>query len=276
LPGDRRWWIPLALIPVAVLLLQLPISLFMWNALPKLRFLQFPWRWLVVLEAPMGIFVANAVWVRTRTWRLLVIVASSFLFIGSAGFAGYAFYQNCAPEDSVVGMLAALRAGKGSEGTDEYAPRGADNSLVPTDLPAACLVANPAIALGAGDPDLTPQWTPEQGSCLATFPFDPPTGRDGVQHKRLHAFATNAGYLILRLRDYPAWSVRVNGTPAPSRPAREDGLMAISVLPGSAVVSVDWTTTPDVLKGRQISLVAALLVTALGLLVRKRAQPKLK
>ena len=58
----RSWWIPLALIPVAVLLLQLPISLPLWNLLPKLRFLQFPWRWLVVLEAPLGIFFAAAIW----------------------------------------------------------------------------------------------------------------------------------------------------------------------------------------------------------------------
>ena len=62
LPGRRAWWISLALIPVAVLLLQFPLSLPVWNTLPKLRFLQFPWRWLVVLEAPMGIFFASAVW----------------------------------------------------------------------------------------------------------------------------------------------------------------------------------------------------------------------
>jgi hypothetical protein len=53
LPTDARRWIPLALIPVAVLLLQLPFTLPLWNLLPKLRFLQFPWRWLVVVEAPM-------------------------------------------------------------------------------------------------------------------------------------------------------------------------------------------------------------------------------
>ncbi len=57
LPAKLCWWFPLALIPLAVLFLQLPISLPVWNLLPKLRFLQFPWRWLVVLEAPMAIFL---------------------------------------------------------------------------------------------------------------------------------------------------------------------------------------------------------------------------
>ena len=74
LPGQRSWWIPLALIPVFVLLLQLPVSLPIWNALPKLRFLQFPWRWLVVTEAPLGIFIAAAIWPTRRWLRVVVIV----------------------------------------------------------------------------------------------------------------------------------------------------------------------------------------------------------
>ena len=49
-PGnDRRWWIPLGLIPAIVLFLLLPVSLPVWNLLPKLRFFQFPWRWLLVV-----------------------------------------------------------------------------------------------------------------------------------------------------------------------------------------------------------------------------------
>ncbi len=63
LSSRGRWWFPIALVPVVVLLLLLPVSLPLWNALPKLRFLQFPWRWLVALEAPAGIFFASAVWV---------------------------------------------------------------------------------------------------------------------------------------------------------------------------------------------------------------------
>ncbi len=276
LPGGRNWWIPLAMVPVAVLLLQLPVSLFVWNTLPKLRFLQFPWRWLVALEAPMGVFVAKALWVRAPWGRILVLAASCFVFVGSAGFAALAFYQNCAPEDSVLGVAGAVRAGRGYEGTDEYAPPGADDSLLATDLPAACLVSNPSTTLGAGDPDLTPQWAPEQGSCLATFPFDSASGRSDVQQKRVHANASQPGFLILRLREYPAWSVHVNGAAASNRTVRPDGLMAIPVPAGPDTVSVDWTTTPDVRVGRWISLLAALLVTTLGLLVRRRAQPKLE
>ncbi len=276
LPGGRRWWIPLALIPVVVLLLQLPFSLFVWNLLPKLRFLQFPWRWLLVVEAPMAIVVAGAVWTDRRWWRMVVLAACGFVFVGSAGFAAIAFHQNCAPEDSALAMAGAFRAGRGSEGTDEYAPPTADNSIVATNLPAACLVSNPTIQLGAGDSDVTPEWLPEQGSCLATYAFDPASGRNEVQHRSVHLVAPQAGFLVLRLREYPAWLVSVNGKVVSTRPVRDDGLMAIPVPPGPVTVSADWTTTPDVRAGRWISLVALLSVIVLELLSRRRAHPKLK
>jgi hypothetical protein len=276
LPGGRSWWVPLLLITIAIIFLQLPLSLPIWNLLPKLRFLQFPWRWLLVLEAPMAIFVTGAVWMQIRWRRSLVVVASCLVFLGSAGFAGVAFHQTCAPEDSVLGMFGAFRNGTGFEGTDEYAPPSADDSLVATDLPAACLVSNSSVPLGAGDPDLTPQWTPEQESCQATFRFDPVPGMGDVEHKRVHANASHAGFLILRLREYPAWSVHINGNPASQRPVRDDGLMAVPVPAGPVSVTADWTTTPDLQIGRWISVVAALLITALGLLVRRSPQPKLK
>jgi hypothetical protein len=276
LPGPRGYWLPLALIPAAVLLLQLPISLPIWNVLPKLPFLQFPWRWLLVLEAPMAIFVVNAVWSITRWVRLLLVAACSLVFLGSAGFAALAFHQNCAPEDSVLAVVGAVHAGRGYEGTDEYAPPGADDALVALDLPAACLVADPLTPLGGGDPDLSPQWAPEQGSCLATFPSEPVQDLDDVRHKRFRATASRPGFLVLRLREYPAWLVRVNGNPVAKRPVRDDGLMAVPVPAGSVVVTVDWTTTPDVRLGRWISLLALLLVTALGVALRRRPHPKLK
>lgn len=276
LPGSKGYWLPLALIPVAVLLLQLPISLPLWNLLPKLRFLQFPWRWLLVVEAPMAIFVANALWAGRRWVRSVVIAACCFVFLGSAGFAALAFHQNCAAEDSIIAVVGAVRAGRGYEGTDEYAPPGADDSLVAMDLPAACLVTNPNLVLGGGDPDLTPQWTPDQQSCLATFPFANAAGQNRVRHESVRGVASRPGFLVLRLREFPAWMVRVNGNPVSSRPVRDDGLMAVPVPAGSFAVTADWTTTSDVRLGRWISLLVLFLVTGLAVWLRRRVHPTLK
>ena len=90
-------------------------SLPLWNLLPKLRFLQFPWRWLVVVEAPMGIFFAAAIWTAKRWWRVVahrrVLLHRSFrdrLFVRCSSSI-----QDCDEEDSVTGMLAAYRSGQG-------------------------------------------------------------------------------------------------------------------------------------------------------------------
>ncbi len=276
LPGRRFWWIPLALIPVVVFILQTPITLPVWNALPKLQFLQFPWRWLVVQEAPMAIFATTAVWVSSGWRRIVVLGAVGTFFVGSAAFAGRAFFQACDSEDAIWPMVMTYRAGTGFEGTDEYAPTTADNSLMATDLPPACLLSDPQGVLGVGDPDLTPQWSPDQGSCEATFPFQAIPGSDEVRHRSVLAKTPRAGFLVLRLREYPAWTVRVNGAEVERRPIRRDGLIVVPVPEGRVKVTVDWTTTRDVIAGRWVSAIALAIVTAVSLLMRKRAQPRLK
>jgi hypothetical protein len=268
MPGERRVWLPLALIPPAILLLQLPVSLPVWNLLPKLRFLQFPWRWLVALEAPLGIFLAAAVWVKAGWRRAAVIGVSAAAFAAAAWFAGTRFQQVCDDEDAIAGMTQAYARGQGSIGTDEYAPQGADNTLVAEALPAACLVSDAETALGEGDADdPQPVWKAEQQSC-DRFPA---IATGGEEHRRIRGMASHAGYLVLRLRRYPAWSVQVNGEPVADQGNRDDGLMAIPVQAGYVDVTMDWTTTPDVKAGRWISMVALLAAAGVGFVeFRKR------
>jgi hypothetical protein len=271
LPANRRWWIPLALIPIAVLILQLPISLPLWNFLPKLRFLQFPWRWLVVLEAPMAVFFAAAVWPRTASprWvRIAVSTACAALFLASTAIASIYFFQPCDDEDAVAPMVKVYGSGAGFEGVYEYAPIGADNGVVATGLPDACLVTNPQVTLGVVDtPDANPDWWVEQKSCDGTY-FGDPRAQANPEHLRISGTMPHAGFLILRLRTYPAWRITVNGRQASSL-GREDGLTVIPVGQGQADVFADWTTTNDVIAGRWISVLALVLITGLCVLERR-------
>jgi hypothetical protein len=277
LPGGRRWWMPLALIPAAVLFLQFPVSHWLWNLLPELRFLQFPWRWLLVLEAPMAIFLAVAIWPRDATrcwWRVVVGIVCGAAFLAMTFYAARNFYQSCDDEDSVPGMLSAYGAGQGFIGTYEYEPIGADNSLVATGLPDACLVSDAAMVLGVSlanpDSDETELvWQAAQGSCGTTLSWS----SDGPEHKRLHAIVPGPGYLVLRLRSYPAWRVRVNGRAVGRLPQREDGLMAVPVAQGVVDLAVDWTTTPDVIASRWLTLLFALLLAGLRFIGRKLEKP---
>jgi hypothetical protein len=272
LPGERRWWVPLALIPVAILLLQFPFSQPLWNLLPELRFLQFPWRWLVVLEAPMAVFVTAAVWPRASAhrWRRIAVAsACAAVFIAMTAYAASSLFQSCDEEDAVPGMLAVYGSGSGFIGTNEYEPIGADNAHVATGLPAACLVSDPAIVLGkpTDAPDTPPAWDATQGSCEATYAAAPSTA---PEHLRIAATTAHAGYLILRLRSYPAWQVKVNGKAAASLPLRADGLIAVPVSQGPADIAVDWTATPDTILARWLGGLSALVLLTLCFVRRRR------
>jgi len=274
---QRHWWIPLALIPIAVLFLQLPFSLPIWNILPKMRFLQFPWRWLVVLEAPLGIFFAAAIWPTRRWLRVAVVAGSSAIFVSTTVVTTLLFHQPCDAEDKVSGMLGVFRSGQGFQGTDEYAPPGADNSLMATGLPDACLTTNPSLVLASSDDGNTPAWNPATGHCDATYSWLRGKSQFSPEHIRLAADMPHAGYLILRLRNYAAWRVDINGKTVAlderpiygPLPHRDDGLMAVPVPQGSVRLNVDWTTTADVVMGRLISLMSLGYFTVLFLIERK-------
>jgi hypothetical protein len=278
LKAERSWWIPLALIPLAVLFLQLPISLPVWNLLPKLRFLQFPWRWLLALEAPMAIFFASAVWpaASARRWsRAAVASVCAVVFLAVTAAAGLVFFQPCDEEDAVAGMLAQYRSGMGVAGTDEYEPPGADDSLLATGLPGACLVSDPSTVLGegSGEPDAAPVWDAAQGSCEEALAASPVRVKSHAEHFEIVANASQAGYLILRLRSYPAWRVEVNDRPTADLPQRGDGLIAVPVRKGPVDLTVDWTATPDAVAGRWVSGQALLLLAAVWLLERRLQRP---
>jgi hypothetical protein len=271
----RRWWIPLALIPAIVLFLQFPISLAVWNLLPKLRFLQYPWRWTLLLESPVAIFAAAAIWPTSgaRRWmQLTVALLCAAGFISATAFEAKTFLRACNEGDTVADLLAMYRAGGGLEGTDEYEPPDTDHWKIATGLPDACLTAESDTALGiAKTDDAIPDWRPEQGSCEATAK----ARFRGPEHLRISMVASRSGFLILRLLSFPAWRITVNGNPADPQPQRDDGLIAVPVSQGAVHVAVDWVTTRDVIAGRCVSGLALLLLIALGFIERKSTRPRL-
>jgi hypothetical protein len=260
---EGRWWIPLALIPPVVLILLLPVSLPVWNLLPKLRLLQFPWRWLLVVEAPMGIFFASAVWPaksRTRWLRPAIACLCGALLLASIVFAARNFFRDGVESNDLANILAKYKSGSGFAGTDEYGPEYADNSMVATGLPDACLTDSPNTELG-----IAPT---AQGSCIATAT----ASRREPEHLRIATDAPRTGFLILRLRSYPAWQIRMNGQLAANLPERVDGLVAIPVSQGPVEITADWTTTPDMIAGRSVSLMALALLASLALYERRLAR----
>lgn len=275
LPGPRRWWLPLAAIPVVVLFLQFPVSQPLWNLLPEMRFMQFPWRWLVALEAPMGIFFAAALWPAHRRRRPAVVPLCAALFVLQAVWAGRFWFQPCFEEDTVPALLSRFRTGQVLDDSDLFAPPDSDDSLLAEGLPGACLVSDPRIELGKPAADGSLAWSPAQGTCEATYSDAAPRGAAPAEHLLIRARLDRPGYLVLRLRSYPAWRVRVNGETVAHLPERDDGLIAVPVPQGPVDLTVDWITTPDIVAGRCLSLLALLLFTALYALERRLTRSRL-
>ncbi len=278
--ASRRWWIPLAAIPIVVLFLLFPISRPVWHLLPEMPFLQFPWRWLEAVEAPMAIFFVAAVWPSRRDARRgrgIVLAACAALFLAATVFAGTGFFQVCYPEDTVPSVLADYGAGAGFEGMSEYGPPGSDESLIVTGLPDACLVSDRWAVLGKpdpDDPDSNPVWSLGQGTCQATFAWDG-GAQVNPEHRTLLATMPQSGILVLRLLNFPAWHVRVNGRLDSTWPHRADGLIAIPVPQGPVEIAVDWTTGYGDLAGRLLSALSAFFLAVLWRCERPRDRSRL-
>jgi hypothetical protein len=280
-PIALRWWIPIAVIPCAVLFLQFPISLPVWNLFPTLRFLQYPWRWVLAVEAPMAIFVAAAVWPgksdgrRASSHRMLrgaVAILCALAFLATTFFSARTFLRECSEGDTMQDLLDLYHGGGGIEGTDEYEPPGSDHWKIATGLPDACFSRNSDTVLGVVAADgAIPAWFPEQGSCEATANAQ----LRRPEHIRIATRTAQSGFLILRLLSYPAWRITANGKPVQQADPRDDGLIAVPVPQGAVELAVDWTTTPDVVAGRTVSFLAFFLLIGIGLLERKNSASRL-
>jgi hypothetical protein len=270
---SRLWWVPLAAIPLVVFFFLFPNSRPLWLLLPEMPFLQYPWRWLEAVEAPMAIFAVTAIWPSCRRARVTVLVVCSAVFLASTLYAAKDYFQVCYPEDTVASVVSDYQAGAGSVGMYEYEPPGGDDSSIATGLPDACLVSDLSLVLGKpdpDDPDANPIWSPDQGSCHATF-----ATLHGLQtnpeHREIRATTAHAGYLVLRLVSYPAWHIRVNGQSLTALPKRGDGLIVVPVPQGPVDLTVDWSTSPDVVVGRWVSAFSLLLLIALWWVELRRA-----
>jgi hypothetical protein len=302
-PGERRWWLPLALIPPAILFLLLPISRPVWNLLPELRLLQFPWRWLLILEAPMSICFAAAVWSSRKSLRIPLMTACAAIFVAISLAAPHWWFVEGGTRISSIEE--SWKQDIGVPGKPEYAPPGIRDSqpdiLVDEQgnplldslgdvqekalahaglqfVPAACLLDGLPHPAGQETTAFAPAWRGQPASCnssgwrelvLMSSLSHAQASRHKPEERWIDGVAPHAGYLILRLRYYPAWRVRVNGILVRTVAERERGLMAVPVPRGNVQVTVDWMTTRDVVTGRWISFLSLILVAGLFVCERK-------
>jgi hypothetical protein len=224
--GRREAWKALALWAVVCSLLMLPISLFLWSLLPKLEFMQFPWRWLLCLSLIFTLFLT----VGFRRWwpRSVAYLLSILVIIMAWRYVQAPWWDTAADlremQDNVV-------TGTGYEGTDEYTPIGAEPSAIDKDA-RKVTVAGPAHA------------------AINVLHWD-------AESKIFTVQMSAPDQVALRLFRYPAWHVEVNGQAVETSLRQSTGQMLVPVSAGMNRVEIRFMRSWDRTAGAWISLVTA-------------------
>src|SRR6202043_2697893 len=128
-PFTKSFWSALVAVSLMATFLMTRISNILWLMLPKLRFVQFPWRWMSILAIPFACFISAAILrKRMRGYTAAAMIAAVFAVL--AYTATYMVRHTWWDSEDVPVLLEALQNDQGFEGVDEYDPQGNDHSLL--------------------------------------------------------------------------------------------------------------------------------------------------
>jgi hypothetical protein len=242
----KLWW-SLVILAAMSLLLMLPITRLAYRLMPDLRFVQFPWRWLLVIGVAYATFVVTAVpgfRGKSRVYALL--------FAGLIAGCNLALQAPCDPEDTPFMISNLYHTGYGYMGTDEYVPAGGDNYEIKPDFPAFHLRGEDGSVLPTGPHGTVLQWS--------------------TYRKQLVVESPQPAQLVLRLMNYPAWRVAVNGRQVLAQSDDPTGRMVILLPAGHSEVDVRFVRTPDRWLGDGISVAALIFLGGFWYVGRRKIQ----
>lgn len=238
-----------------LLLLMLPLSQPIWEAIPFLPFFQFPWRLLGAAAAMLAILagagagallemVVPRMGQRAAAWTTAALVAVPILF-------GLPLSQP--PPWPDFGEVNTLRmslienSGRwlGTTSTADYVP--ATVEMLPQRR--SSMVDNFALGL---PPDRVNREALPDGVSVET---------ETVRPLLTRYYVTTPKQFRLRLYqfDFPGWQVRVDGRPATTELAKPEGLIVVLIPEGEHVVEVAFGTTPARTLGWGIAAVSLLM-----------------
>jgi hypothetical protein len=225
-------WNALVAWAIACSVIMFPVTAELWKHLPKLEFMQFPWRWLLCLSMIFALFVSIGF---QRRWMRMSVCALAVIVIALAWVRFQApWWDNRGDlkemQDNMIDQI-------GYEGTDEYTPGGAEPSAIDRDA------WNVRVDGTAHAEVHVYQWDAES--------------------KYFTAEMTAPDRLALKLFAYPAWRVEVNGRAVQYVTRQSTGQMLVPVEAGTNRVRITFARTWDRKLGGWISLVTALAIVGL-------------
>jgi hypothetical protein len=254
------WWI-VAAIGAAALFLMLPPSALLWRYLPRLQFMQFPWRWLGALAAAYALFVAATM---GRLKKRTAWLVPAFVLLATVGAATAIIRTGWWDPTDVPTVAEAIRSGRGYEGTDEYMPIGCDRYELPgnpdEETRSADTSSEPAPRIAMVDP-ASGTIVPAKGARIHIHQWN-------AEHKIITADSAIAMRIAPRLLAYPAWEVKVDGADVRYDAAPDTTQMIIPLPAGDHRIEIRFRRTWDRTAGAAISLATAAML--LGFTLRRR------
>ena len=226
---QRELWDVLLGWATACSVLMFPVTAVLWKVLPKMEFMQFPWRWLLCLSMIFSLLVT--VGLRRWWWRGAVCAVAILVIVLAWHRVQAPWWDNA---DDLREMQDNMATGAGYEGVEEYTPVGADPAAVDKDARNVTVdgPAHAAIHVYQWDADLR-MFTAEMSA---------------------------ADQLALRLFRYPAWRAEVNGRVVETTARAETGQMLVPVSAGMNRVEIRFVRTWDRAAGGWVSLITAIAV----------------
>lgn len=258
-------------IVIAVSALLLPFSDALWRHTPELKFLQFPWRWLLVLGVSMAGLIGLTLrgsFLEAPTRQTIFVRAMTMLALAAlmSSVAAFVFWQPCDEEDNIAAQRSTL-SDNGFEGTDEYTALNADNGDIQQDLPQIRILKTADADEADSSKEENPEWLPDTADAVDAQ-LNIRLWKS--ESKDVRVSLSQPAFAVFRLMDYPAWQVTVNARPISTRPQRDDGLLTIPLDARQSSINVRYVATRDVELGRALSLLTLCIVVALSAQTKRR------
>jgi hypothetical protein len=240
------WWL-FVILAAAAIFLMLPLSALLWRHLPQLKFLQFPWRWLLPVNLTFAFLAAT---VRAKRQWIWWLTLSCAIFATGVTISGDVSWDS----EDVPALVEGIRAGHGYDGIEGFQPRDANAEELDDELPQVAEVDPESGEIG---PPESIQinvrvWTTE------TKVFDAKSDEDAT--------------LALKLLNYPAWRVQVDSKIVSPSSSPQTGQLLVPINAGEHQIEVSFRRTTDRTVGGLISVVFGLgLLAATILVFRRRA-----
>jgi hypothetical protein len=245
--GENRSWQAMLLLSATAMILMLHSSSILWDFLPKLQFVQFPWRWMGILAVPYAFFSAAAAhrWRPGWVWAVIVCIA----VVSTAAFLVYKAWWD---SNDIPVLQEAIAKDQGFEGTDEYDPAKDDHTDLPAKAPPVQILPQKGAATTATNAKIRiARWTSEEKDLSVTSP----------QPFRL----------AVRLLDYPAWRIEVNGHRVTPESPESTAQIILPLSAGAQRIRIKFADTADRRWGTGMSLASLLALAACFLAGRAKS-----